>query len=207
RRVALATADASFRVFSQVLRGSAAVENGAVRDHVDADEPDGADDHLGFGELRRSITRSLDLYLELAERFFDASTRSLEATLRARGVSVTGEGNPAPWTPLRFQGEAGRRTTTTIWLHNVTDQTLEGVRFRSTDLVAHDGAVVPAGASAVDPPVVERVAAGSSVAAALTVDVAPSVPSGCYVGYVLLSAVPDAVLPLSLTVRPPRPDT
>jgi hypothetical protein len=195
QRRAIETADASFRLFTRFLGGDG-------NHHANGSPaPDGVDDdQLGFAELRRSVTRSLDLYLELAERFFDSSTRSFESALRARGVSVTGAQEEGPWTPVRPDALPGGRALAKIWLHNSTTATLTDVTFRPTDLTAHTGATIGAAAVTIAPSRIEDVSPGTSVGLDLSIEVSTAAAAGLYAGYVLVSPVPDAVLPVLMRV-------
>jgi hypothetical protein len=196
QRQAIETAESSFRLFTRFLgAGGNGHENGSR-----GPRDDDADDQLGFGELRRSVTRSFDLYLELAERFFDSSTRSLENALRARGVTVTGVREQAPWTPVQPQAEPGRRAATAVWLHNSTDGPLMDVSFRPTDLTSYGGAVISAAAVTLTPVAIEFVPAGESIRADLAIDVNAETAIGIYAGYVLVAPVAEAVLPVLLHV-------
>jgi hypothetical protein len=197
-RRALESADASFRTFAGFLDGRRAGPE------VDAAEDAGAelhDDPLGFGELRRAMTRSFDLYLELAERFFDASSRSLEDTLRSRGVTVTGGGRDGAPSPLRVEGRPGERVSVPIWLHNLTDEAVTERRYLVTDLVSHTGAVLPGRAAVVTAETTETVVPGASVSAELTITLAADTAVGVYHGHVLLAPIADAALPVRLHVH------
>ncbi len=57
----------------------------------------GPDGDLGFARMRADMGRAVDLYVELFRRTFDAYADLTEATLRRRGVTVTGpRPRPAP---------------------------------------------------------------------------------------------------------------
>jgi hypothetical protein len=203
-RRAVESADASFRMFAGFLDGRARSDAPVSNGDGPADDEirtELHDDPLGFADLRRGITRSLDLYLELAERFFDASARSLEDALRVRGVTVTGGGRDPEPAPLRIEGRPGERVSVPIWLHNLTDDALTERRYVVTDLVSHTGAVVPAAATDVAADCREPVAPGASVSADLTITLGADTPLGIYVGHVLLAPVADAALPVRLLVH------
>jgi len=201
-RLAIDSADATFRFFARFLGGdgrdASANGNGDITHPVDDEPPDG---DLGFAELRRGVTRSLDLYLDLAERLFDTSTRTLEDALRTRGVTVTGGQRDAVSPPLSIEGRSGERVVAPIWLHNLTDEPLVGARCFSSDLVAHTGCRVPARSIVVTPGWSGLVKAGSSATAEVVVTIPADTPPAIYVGHVLLSPVADASLPLRLHVR------
>jgi hypothetical protein len=199
-RLAIDSADTTFRFFARFLGGDARNGNG----NGDASQP-ATDEHpdgeLGFAELRRGVTRSLDLYLDLAERLFDTSTRTLEDALRTRGVTVTGGRRDAVSTPLPIEGRPGERVVAPIWLHNLTDEPLDGARCFASDLVAHTGCRVPARSIVVAPGWSGPVKAGASATAEVAITIPADTPAGIYVGHVLLSPIADASLPLRLHVR------
>jgi hypothetical protein len=201
-RLAIDTADASFQFFARFLDDDGADHhhNGSSHEPTDGLDQSVDGDGLAFGELRRAITRSLDLYLELAERLFDSSTRSLESALRMRGVTVTPAPRHPKWTPLQLDAVPGDHTTGLMWLHNQTDVALSAVTFRPTDLSAHDGSVIRASTIDVAPRTIDRLPPDASVSATVTIDVAGNVRAGLYVGHVLVSPEADAVLPLHLRV-------
>ena len=128
-RLAIETAQASFRSFARVVGDSQDGGFGARR-AASADPDAMAQDHAGdldaisFADLRRTVTRSLDLYLELAERLMDTATRSLEDTLRARGVTASGGRREQPWTPVSLAAQPGAAASAPIWIHNVTGEAL-----------------------------------------------------------------------------------
>jgi hypothetical protein len=206
-RLAIETADSSFRVFARLLDGDddGQPHNGTAHAATNgASEPlDG--DGLGFAELRRAITRSLDLYLDLAERMFDTSTRSLEDALRLRGVTVTSGQRLPRWTPLQMEAAPGDRASGLIWLHNRTEAAISRVSLRATDLSAHNGEVIRASTIVVTPAGAEAVTPEGSVSATVTVDVPDHASAGLYVGYVLASPETEAVLPLHLRVSRAQP--
>jgi hypothetical protein len=205
-RLAIDTADASFQFFARFLDGDGdgQHQNGSAEPtRVVDDSVDG--DGLGFGELRRAITRSLDLYLELAERLFDSSTRSLESALRVRGLTVTPAPRHPKGTPLQLEAVRGERATGLMWLHNQTDDALSAVAFRPTDLSSHDGSVIAASAIDVAPRTIDVIPPGATVSATVTIGVVAGARAGLYVGHVLVSPEADAVLPIHLRVVEPEP--
>ena len=160
-RLAIETAQASFRSFARAV-GDGRDGGGFGARRTAGEQPDGGGDHddgrddgldaISFADLRRTVTRSLDLYLELAERLMDTATRSLEDTLRARGVTATGGRREQPWTPVAVEARPGEVASAPIWLHNMTPDAVASVTFVPTDLTAYDGSVLPAACLSVDPP-------------------------------------------------------
>lgn len=198
-RLAIDTAQASFQSFARVLGDGTRRGEPAPTGEAPEGGPDGLD-AVGFAELRRTVTRSLDLYLEIAERLMDTATRSLEDTLRSRGVTTTGGRRDQPWTPLHLEMQPGGTASAPIWLHNVTDEPIAEATFVATDLVAHDGSRVPASCVTVDPGTVTQVAPRASLTAALSLRLEADVPEGTYLGYVLVSPLPGIAVPIRLDV-------
>lgn len=198
-RLAIDAAQASFQSFARVLGDGGRSVASATSEDLPHDDAAEADD-VGFAELRRTVTRSLDLYLEIAERLMDTATRSLEDTLRSRGVTTTGGRRDQPWTPLHIEVQPGGTASASIWLHNVTDEPIAEATFVATDLVAHHGSRVSASCVTVDPETVTRVAPRASLTAALSLRLETDVPEGTYLGYVLVSPLPGIAVPIRLDV-------
>jgi hypothetical protein len=162
------------------------------------------DQEPGFGQLRISVARALDLYTDLVRRSFEGYADLVEQTLRARGVRLHGVGDGQA--ELTLQGTAGEQATGTVWLHNTTDQPASAV-LRLTGLTAHDGLVVPATSGSFQPAAI-HLAPGASVSTGLVVAL-QGVAARVYRGHVLAGGLPDAALPLRLVVGevapgPPR---
>jgi hypothetical protein len=158
----------------------------------------------GFGQLRISVARALDLYTDLVRRSFEGYADLVEQTLRARGVRLHGVGDGQA--ELTLQGTAGDQATGTVWLHNTTDQPASAVLHLS-GLTAHDGLVVPATSGSFQPAAI-HLAPGASVSTGLVVAL-QGVAARVYRGHVLAGGLPDAALPLRLVVGevapgPPR---
>jgi hypothetical protein len=149
----------------------------------------------GFGQLRISVARALDLYTELVRRSFESYADLVEQTLRARGVRLHDAGDGQA--ELTLQGKQGYQATGTVWLHNESDRPASAV-LRLTGLTAHDGLVLPATAGSFQPAAV-HLAPGASVSAGLTLGLQGAAP-GVYRGHVLVSGLPDAALPVRLIV-------
>jgi hypothetical protein len=158
----------------------------------------------GFGQLRISVARALDLYTDLVRRSFEGYADLVEQTLRVRGVRLHGVGDGQA--ELTLQGTAGEQAIGTVWLHNTSDQPASAV-LRLTGLTAHDGLVVPATSGSFQPAAI-HLAPGASVSAGLVVAL-QGVAARVYRGHVLAGGLPDAALPLRLVVDevapgPPR---
>lgn len=94
------------------------------------------------------------------------------------------------------------RTVTEVWLHNSGPDDLGVVRLHCSDLLAHDGCLVPLSAIRIDPnpvPMPQRSSRGVDV----NVDVGDDVRPGVYRGNLLADGHPDLWLPMVLTIRMP----
>jgi hypothetical protein len=134
-----------------------------------------------FGRLLRSMPGAAALRGDSAA--FDLAGESANG-----GVHLTADG------PGRAVGE--------VWLHNRGPDDIESVRLRCSDLLAHDGAKVGAGAVRFAP---EKFAlpGRSSRGVALEIDVTPDIAFGRYRGMLLAEGYPDLWLPVTLTLRAP----
>jgi hypothetical protein len=149
------------------------------------------------------MRRSLDLYLELAERFLDASSRSFESALRDRRVGISGTEADAATNDVRLSAAAGGRASSRVWIHNRTDRPIVAAAFRATDLWSNRGDVIGSGSVHVDPATVTSLLAGESVSSTIVVDVEPGAASITYYGHIMLEGPDDVAVSLRLDVRPP----
>jgi hypothetical protein len=94
--------------------------------------------------------------------------------------------------------------STEVWLHNGGPTDLGKVWLRCSDLLAHDGTVIPAQMVRFEPdtvPMPARCSRGVTV----EVDVADDLPPGCYRGTLLADGHPDVWLSIALTIKPQVP--
>jgi hypothetical protein len=86
-----------------------------------------------------------------------------------------------------------------LWLHNGGPNDFGDVSLRCSDLLGHDGGIIPASAVRLDPPTVampDRCSRGITVEIDVDVDVQP----GRYRATLIAGGHPDAWLPLELNV-------
>jgi hypothetical protein len=91
-----------------------------------------------------------------------------------------------------------------VWLHNGGPGDLGDVSLRCSDLLAHDGALLPADAIRVDPATVsmpDRCSRGVTI----EIDVPGSIKPGRYRGTLLADGHPDVWMPVELSVLPGDP--
>jgi hypothetical protein len=90
--------------------------------------------------------------------------------------------------------------TAEVWLHNRGADDLGDVALRCSELLAHDGAAIPAAAVTFDPPLV-AMPGRSSRGIAVKADVPEGVQPGIYRGLLLVAGHQELWLPVVLTVR------
>jgi hypothetical protein len=99
-----------------------------------------------------------------------------------------------------LEASPGEMASTEVWLHNGGPGDLGEISLRCSDLMSHDGGLVPAGAVRADPATVampDRCSRGVTV----QIEVADDVTPGRYRGMLLADGHPDVWLPVELTVR------
>ncbi|WP_428340382.1 hypothetical protein [Mycobacterium sp.] len=173
----------------------------AVEPHADAPESD-ADpgSHSAAGDGVHEFERLTRAWWSMAGQFL---LQSLPATAKTGGESVSLDvGGPGTPRGVNFDVAIGESTSSEIWLHNRGSDDRGDVRLQASDLLGHDGSVIPAAALRIDTEVVPM-PARSSRGVVVTVDVGAEVRPGVYRGTVLASGNPDLWLPVTLTVRLP----
>lgn len=131
--------------------------------------------------------------------------RSMPMAAQAGGDAVSLDVNDSNSNgALTLQATVAGSAGTEVWLHNRGPEDRADVRLRCSDLLSHNGDVIPADAVLIETAVVPM-PRRSSRGVAVTINVAPDVRPGIYRGNLLGSGRPDLWLPVVLTVR--LPDT
>ena len=129
--------------------------------------------------------------------------RSIPATAKTGSESVSLDvGDPGSKRGVNFDVAVGASASCEVWLHNRGPDDRGDVRLHASDLLSHDGNVIPAGGLRIDTAVVPM-PARSSRGVTVTIDVASDVRPGVYRGTLLATGNPDLWLPVVLTVRLP----
>jgi hypothetical protein len=127
--------------------------------------------------------------------------RSMPGTARSDGRPVSLDLNDTEsHGAVNLEVAAGGSAETVVWLHNRGPDDRADVRLRCSDLLSHDGNVIPADAVLLDTAVVPM-PRRSSRGVAITVTVAPEALPGVYRGTLLASGHPDLWLAVVVTVR------
>jgi hypothetical protein len=116
------------------------------------------------------------------------------ATFDMMNVSASGH--------LSLDATDSGAVSTEVWLHNGGPEDLGKVRLRCSELLAHDGALIPAEMVHFEPDIVPMVAR-SSRGVTMEVDVPRGTPAGCYRGILLAGGHPSVWLPVVLNVMTP----
>jgi hypothetical protein len=127
--------------------------------------------------------------------------RSMPRAARSDGqpVSLDVNGTEANGA-VNVEAVVGGSAGTEVWLHNRGPDDRPDVQLRCSDLLSHDGNVIPADAILIDTAVVPM-PRRSSRGVAITVNVGPGALPGVYRGTLMASGHPDLWLPVMLTVR------
>jgi hypothetical protein len=129
--------------------------------------------------------------------------RSIPATAKTGSESVSLDvSDPGSKRGVNFDVAVGDSASCEVWLHNRGPDDRGDVRLHASDLLSHDGNVIPAGGLRIDTAVVPM-PARSSRGVTVTIDVASDVRPGVYRGTLLATGNPDLWLPVVLTVRLP----
>lgn len=167
-----------------------------------ADEPaDPVERARQARRFRADAERLVELYADWTRMLVDGAASLAEQAVGAAppggaDESATGASGVLVLGPA----SAGATTTTSAWLHVLDGPAAAPAALRSTDLVAHDGSVVPGVALTCTPPVLETSAARTSSEVRVSVVVPANTAPGSYHGHLLASGLPEVVLPVRLEV-------
>jgi hypothetical protein len=100
---------------------------------------------------------------------------------------------------VRLQGVPPCTATTEVWLHNAGSTDVGKVRLRCSDLLMHDGTVMPASALRLEPDIVP-LPARSSRGVTVEVEVGEGAEPGSYRGMLLADGHPDIWVPIRLSI-------
>ncbi|MGE2689570.1 hypothetical protein [Mycolicibacterium pulveris] len=145
------------------------------------------------------VDRVLSAWQKLADQLTrtltaSAATQTDPAKLDLANASASGQ--------LALHADFPGAVSSEVWLHNGGAADMGKVRLRCSDLLSHDGAVVPAAMVRFEPDAVPMFAR-SSRGVTVQIDVGDDVAPGCYRGTLLVDGHADVWLPIALTVRTP----
>jgi hypothetical protein len=100
--------------------------------------------------------------------------------------------------PVGFRGDG---SATAMWVHNPTPASAARIEIVVTDLISSTGAILPAAAISVSPPVIPLLEPNASRELRLRVNVPDEQPAGHYHGLVLISDAPEAPVVVDLRIE------
>jgi hypothetical protein len=105
---------------------------------------------------------------------------------------------------LYLETVAPGAATAEVWLHNGGGVDMGKVQLRCSDLLAHDGTVIPARMLRFEPDIVPM-PARSSRGLTVEVEVSDDLPPGSYRGTLVADGHPDIWLPVEVAIKPLLP--
>jgi hypothetical protein len=192
---------AASRIVDQFVRAVESSTNGeATATQADSTNGNAAVNGNGAVDGIKEFERLTRAWWSMTGQFL---LRSLPATARTGSESVSLDvGDPGSKRGVNFDVAVGASASCEVWLHNRGPDDRGDVRLHASDLLSHDGNVIPAGGLRIDTAVVPM-PARSSRGVTVTIDVASDVRPGVYRGTLLATGNPDLWLPVVLTVRLP----
>jgi hypothetical protein len=155
-----------------------------------------ADPDPSFTQLRTVVGRTVDLYVELFQRTFEAYAEMVEATLRRRGVSVTGSTNSHGVDLVLEPIDGASSAHGKLFVHNFSGATTGPVAVRLSDLMSPDGSTITSAHVDVEPASIDTVVDGTTAHVDIRIDIGAARP-GTYHGHAFAG---DGVLPVRVHV-------
>jgi hypothetical protein len=173
--------DRAITVFEQLLANSPGTAD-------DADQQ--VEEPVRLAQLRAVVAGSFDVYSRIFMQTFDLYEDLVQQAIGAPAAQDAA---------LVVTGCPGELAEGPLWIHNTTGADVGDVTAWMTALTANDGTEIPGSTGALTPSAL-AVRAGDSRDVLLTVKVPMSAPSGLYHGYVLVTGLSSASLPVRLVV-------
>jgi hypothetical protein len=181
----------SFHLPPQPVDG--ADSNGAEAPTSEDAEPNRARE---LRRLRADGERLLELWGEWLRVLLDAAIDGAEAGVAERNGAARAGDEPLRLGPV----EAGHPASGRAWLHVFDGPPGPPARLSATDLTAHDGAKIEAGAASFEPPMLDTFDLRSSRELLVTVEVPAGTRPGSYHGHILAAGLPEISLPVRVEV-------
>ncbi|WP_292990913.1 hypothetical protein [Mycobacterium sp.] len=173
----------------------------AVEPKVDGGAADATGEGTTVGDSLNEFERLTRAWWSMTGQFL---LRSLPATAKSGSDSVSLDtSDPGAGGGVNVDVAVGESAQCEIWLHNRGTDDQGDVRLHVSDLLSHDGNVIPSTAVRTDTQVVPM-PARSSRGVGIVIAAGPEVRPGIYRGTILASGNPDLWLPVTLTVRLPN---
>lgn len=147
----------------------------------------------GLEPLMTSWWAMADQFLRVAAPPNDQSAAPVAANLDLATAQANGG--------LYLETVAPGTATAEVWLHNGGPVDMGKVQLRCSDLLAHDGTVMPAHTMRFEPDIIPM-PARSSRGLTVELDVADDLPPGKYRGTLVADGHPDIWLPVEVAIKP-----
>jgi hypothetical protein len=190
-----------FRAASKLVDrfiGAAGVNGNGAEATSTGSASDTADENGTGRRNNPDIERLMTIWWSMVGQFLVGSARL--ANLPFAGPATLEFGRAGGNGTVELHADAPGRASTEVWLHNNGLDHLGEIRLRCSDLLAHEGDMVPSATVYCDPnpvPMPRRSSRGVEIG----VDVSGDVRPGVYRGNLLADGHPDVWLPVVLTVR------
>lgn len=141
--------------------------------------------------LRAEAERLIDLYADWTRSLVQAAVDAADGSRAAPERLALGPVEP------------GAAADAYVWLHILDGPAAGPTTLRATDLTAHHGGVIPAGAVRFDPASLDTASPRTSREVTVRVTVPPGATPGLYHGHILAVGIPEVSLELRLHVQAP----
>ena len=192
---------AASKIVDQFVRAVGSSTNSeATATQADSTNGDAAVSANGAADGSHELERLTRAWWSMVGQFL---LRSMPLTQTAVSESVSLDvNNPDAKRAVNLDVPVGGSANSEVWLHNRGPDDRGDVRLHASDLLSHDGNMIPAAGLRIDTAVVPM-PARSSRGVTVTIDVGSDVRPGVYRGTLLATGNPDLWLPVVLTVRLP----
>lgn len=150
----------------------------------------------GLEPLVTSWWAMADQFLRVAAPRNEHAAAPVAATLDLATAQANGR--------LHLETAAPGAATSEVWLHNGGPVDMGKVRLRCSDLLAHDGTVIPAHVMRFEPDIIPM-PARSSRGLTVEVEVSEDYPPGSYRGTLVADGHPAIWLPVEVAIKPLAP--
>ncbi len=150
--------------------------------------------------FRADAERLVEMYAEWTRMLVDGAASLAEQAVGVAPMAGPSSGDSAAAGLVLGPASAGATTTTSAWLHVLDGPAAAPAPLHATDLVAHDGSVVPGTAVACTPALLDTSVARSSTEVRVSAVVPAGTAPGTYHGHLLARGLPEVALALRLEV-------
>jgi hypothetical protein len=159
-----------------------------------ASPPAGEDRSAAFRQLRADLARAVDANLDLVRRAFDLYSGAIDRFLGG------GETDRHIKLPAVLPGH---QASSTLWIHNTAAAAAASLRLHGSDLVNHNGKIIPGAAWRFEPEEIGIAPPGASMPVAVNLEVGSDTTAGIYRGHVFVTNLPGEYVTVEIEVVQP----